>query len=256
MGLKRSVFKKTLFIHNLVAKRAGCYVDIIPNDYVIARSMLYDKFSKQYVSKESRDSDYVRYRALELVSEEIENNNIKGCCAEAGVFLGEFSGEINRCFPDRRLYLYDTFEGFDSRDLKEQMDRFNMKDLPLSKGVMDTAEKYSADEQIKIVRSRLVTPENVIIRQGYFPDTATDEEELRFAFVSLDMDYYRPLLEGLKFFWPRMNDGGYIFMHDYNCHDELTGGAHKAAVDAQDYFNTRFHILPLPDYAGTLAIVK
>ena len=256
MGTKIKIFKKTLAVHNSIAKRFGYYVDALPQCYISTKAMLYDGYSKQLASKESRSIDYVRTRTLELVAEEIKTKNIEGYCAEAGVYLGEFSSEINRCFPDRKLFLYDTYEGFNSSDLKEQMQLFNMNDLPLSKDVNNTAEKYSPEEQIEIVKNRLTNPENAIIRRGYFPDTVEEEENYKFAFVSLDMDYYRPLYEGLKFFWPRLSDGGYIFMHDYNCHPELTGGAHKAVDDAQEFLGTRFNVVPIPDYAGTLVIVK
>lgn len=43
----------------------------------------------------------------------IYSNNISGCVAEVGVFQGEFASVINKNFPDRKLYLFDTFEGFD-----------------------------------------------------------------------------------------------------------------------------------------------
>lgn len=35
-----------------------------------------------------------------------------------------------------------------------------------------------------------------------------------FCFVSLDMDLYKPTYEGLHYFYPRLNHGGYIFIHD------------------------------------------
>ena len=34
-------------------------------------------------------------------------------------------------------------------------------------------------------------------------------------FVNLDMDLYKPTLEGLKFFWPKMVKGGIILIHDF-----------------------------------------
>ncbi|WP_051192580.1 TylF/MycF/NovP-related O-methyltransferase [Butyrivibrio sp. VCB2001] len=256
MGIKKELFEKSLGLHNLIAKRFGLHVGLVNDGSRIIDTMLYDEHSKSMVAKELWNSDYVRYRTLELVAEEINNKDIEGSCAEAGVFLGEFSSAINRCFSNRKIYLYDTYEGFDSRDLQEQMEKFNLKSLPNSKGVMDTAKRHSANEQIEVVKSRLITPENAVIRKGYFPDTVEEEKDDKFAFVSLDMDYYRPLFEGLKFFWPRMSAGGYIFMHDYNCYEELTEGAHKAIEDAQEYLNTKFHIVPLADYAGTLVIVK
>ncbi len=36
-----------------------------------------------------------------------------GLAAECGVYQGEFSSKMNRCFHDRTLYLFDTFQGFD-----------------------------------------------------------------------------------------------------------------------------------------------
>ena len=56
--------------------------------------------------------------------------------------------------------------------------------------------------------------DNCIIRKGYFPDTVKGLEE-KFVFVSLDMDLYRPTLEGLEYFYPRMCGGGIIAIHDY-----------------------------------------
>ena len=32
----------------------------------------------------------------------------------------------------------------------------------------------------------------------------------------LDFDKYDPTMAALEFFYPRMNNGGYIFIHDYN----------------------------------------
>lgn len=41
-------------------------------------------------------------------------------CAEAGVFTGDFAKYINQYFPDRKLHLFDTFKGFDQRDIDKE----------------------------------------------------------------------------------------------------------------------------------------
>lgn len=69
--------------------------------------------------------------------------------------------------------------------------------------------------------------ENIIIKKGYFPETAQGIED-KFLYVNLDMDLYQPELEGLKFFWNRMVSGGLIMLHDYT-HPQLPGV--KRAVD-------------------------
>jgi O-methyltransferase len=65
-------------------------------------------------------SDYFRLSSLELIAYEIYANNIEGNVAELGVFRGDFAKFINISFPDRKLYLFDTFEGFDEKDIEAE----------------------------------------------------------------------------------------------------------------------------------------
>lgn len=60
--------------------------------------------------------DYIRNSSLELVANEIYTNHIERSVAELGVYRGEFAKIINELFPDRKLYLFDTFEGFCYKD--------------------------------------------------------------------------------------------------------------------------------------------
>src|SRR4029079_18426640 len=59
--------------------------------------------------------DYIRLSTLELVAYEIDRNNILGSVAELGVYKGKFARYINQLFPNRKLYLFDTFMGFDEK---------------------------------------------------------------------------------------------------------------------------------------------
>ena len=128
----------------------------------------------------------------------------QGCVAEAGVFQGEFAKYINMFFPDRKLYLFDTFEGFDKKDV----------DLEKQYSFSNAQEKHLNITSVEMVLSKMIYPDKVIIRKGYFPDTAKGIDE-EFVFVNLDMDLYKPTLEGLRFFWPRMVKGGIILIHDF-----------------------------------------
>jgi len=56
--------------------------------------------------------DYVRYATLSLCYEEIAYHKLEGSVAEVGVFRGDFAKRLNLLFPDKKLYLFDTFEGF------------------------------------------------------------------------------------------------------------------------------------------------
>lgn len=155
--------------------------------------------------------------------------------AEAGVFQGDFAKYINQYFPDRKLYLFDTFEGFDAKDiaLEESNDYSRAQ----------TAD-YANTSQ-KIVEQKLPYPAQCFFKAGYFPETAKGMEE-HFCFVNLDMDLYQPTLEGLRWFEDRMVKGGVILIHDYFA-DNFRGVRH--AVD--EYMSNRkrkeLHLMPIGD---------
>lgn len=128
----------------------------------------------------------------------LKERNIPGNMAEVGVYTGEFAKLLNRYFPEKKLYLFDTFQGFDNtRDQIADCDINNFKDT-----------------NVELVLSKMVAPEKCIVRKGYFPDTVHGLEE-QFCLVSLDADLYNPILAGLEYFYPRLVKGGYIFVHDF-----------------------------------------
>lgn len=123
-------------------------------------------------------------------------------CAEAGVFEGDFAQVINSAFPDRKLHLFDTFEGFDSRDIEKERD--------YSKAQVGDYRNTS----VEMVLSKMLYPDNCIVHKGYFPDTARGIEN-NFCFVNLDLDLYEPTYNGLVFFSDKMVEEGIILVHDY-----------------------------------------
>ncbi|MDR2169122.1 MAG: TylF/MycF family methyltransferase [Planctomycetaceae bacterium] len=188
----------------------------------------------------------MRCSSLELVGHEIYENNISGAVAEVGVFRGDFAQFINLTFPDRKFYLFDTFEGFNENDAKVEIEKGYTSEL-----FNDIRDDDFSNTSIKHVLNKMKYPNNCIIRKGYFPQTAENIDE-KFAFVSLDTDLFEPIYSGLQYFYPRMELGGYIFVHDFN--NKHYSGA-KAAVKK---FAKEFHVpyFPLTDIEGSAIIVK
>ena len=54
-----------------------------------------------------------------LAAQRIVEKKMPGFIAELGVYRGELAATLNRLFPDRTLYLFDTFEGFSQSDLSD-----------------------------------------------------------------------------------------------------------------------------------------
>jgi O-methyltransferase len=174
--------------------------------------MRFPTYSPSVVQRIEQYHDDVRYSTVALALQRLETDKIPGALAEVGVFRGATSAFIHKQSPQRRLYLFDTFEGFHANDLAgKRDDRFNETSLE------SVAEFIGGNE-------------NVIFRRGYFPDTARGLEEEQFAFVMLDVDIYKASIEVFRFFYPRLAPGGYFFMHDYNS-PESEGAVSRAAAE-------------------------
>jgi O-methyltransferase len=184
--------------------------------------------------------DYIRLSTLELISFEINKKGLKGNVAELGVYKGKFARYINQYFPERKLYLFDTFEGFDDRDVtKEKKESFS-----------DGSQDFS-DTSVEAVLKLMPFPNNCIPVKGFFPESAKGLED-SFVLVSLDADLYEPIYNGLLFFYPRLVNGGYILIHDFN--NEQYKGARKAVE--QFCSEQKINFIPLPDAAGSAIIAK
>ncbi|HDZ5100959.1 TPA: methyltransferase, partial [Campylobacter jejuni] len=180
----------------IIASYSGC-------DAIVEQLKNYG-ISKNKISNEyCKISLISRLVFLETFSKCVDNHNLDGSVAELGVFQGDFAKKINYFFSKRKLYLFDTFEGFDSRDLASEESSVRK----LGEHLINTS--------VDLVRKKMLYPENVIIRQGWFPQTALGLDDEKFCFVNIDTDLYNSILSGLEFFYPKMVTGGIILVHDY-----------------------------------------
>lgn len=211
---------------------------ILPDSYMITSRTVYLPYNRGL--KICAD-DFVRVASLRLMAYEINDSKIEGNVAELGVYRGDFAKYINEFFPDRKLFLFDTFDGFADKDVKKDV----------KNGYSSGAEDFS-DTNVDTVLKKMPAPQMCVIKKGWFPQTAEGVENERFAFVSLDADLFDPIYEGLSFFYPRLTKGGGIFIHDFNNPD------YKGVSVAVKKFCTEQKIpyLCLADNAGSVVVLK
>ncbi len=195
------------------------------------------KLEKTYVEV----SVNARINFIKRLSERLLKGGVTGAVAEAGVFRGEFAKEINRYFPQSKLYLFDTFAGFDERDFKYEE----------KTSMIEGVDHFKATSE-EIVLEKMPIKKNVEIRKGYFPETINGLEE-EFLFVNLDMDLYQPTLEGLRYFYPRMKEGGAILVHDY--FSDAYPNIEKCVDDFEREAGCRLYKMPIGDDIS-MAIIK
>ena len=179
-------------------------------------------------------NDYVRLATLELLCRRLEQ--VPGAAAELGVYRGFFARCISLLLPERRLYLFDSFEGFAG-------------DAQVPEAFQAAHRNTAIDKVLAIMPH----PERVTVKPGFFPQSLEGLEE-RFCLVSLDVDLYEPTLEGLRYFWPRLSPGGYLLLHDWGS-PKLPGVA-EALADFEGELGSRIPAVPLCDVGGSLILCK
>ena len=244
--------------------------------------------------EEDYENDYVRIKTLELIARRLAN--VPGAVAELGVYRGQFASCMNRLFPERTLYLFDTFEGFDPEELErgfrrgEQVSGQEIRDVsetskmevrnvlevsgqeidgiqvsPLGAGRHGTNPAKSIPRRtagegleaahkktsLDLVREKLTFPERAVFRPGLFPKTAEGVED-HFALVSLDVDLEESTLAGLRYFLPRLSEGGLLLLHDFG-NDRLPGVS-RAVSRYEEEIGKMLPAVPLCDRNGTLVI--
>lgn len=159
-------------------------------------------FSQFYAVAEPRtlvspDRCFVLYRLL------LQAVRIDGDIWECGVYRGGtaamFAKILAEYSPSKKLYLFDTFAGMPETD--------SVRDIHKAGDFSDT----SATEVARYVGH----PDITVMRPGFIPDTFAGLEDHRIAFAHIDVDIYRPILDGLAFIWPRLTRGGFIIFDDY-----------------------------------------
>lgn len=179
-------------------------------------------------------NDYVRLATLELLCRRLEN--VPGAAAELGVYRGFFARCIQLLLPERRLYLFDSFEGF----------------APEA-GASEAFQAAHRNTNLEKVLSIMPHPERVTVKPGFFPESLNGLEE-RFCLVSLDVDFAGTTLEGLRYFWPRLEKGGYLLLHDWG--NPALPGVARALRAYEEELGGSIPAVPLCDVGGTLVLCK
>ena len=237
--------EKCLFLKNnttLLDRNAGCVAahefldtellrELIPEQRMVTtpRQLIPASLPEKDLS-----NDYVRLATLELLCRRLVD--VPGAAAELGVYRGFFARCINQLMPDRRLYLFDSFDGF--------------SDDACPTRAFQAAHKNTAVEKVLAIMPH---PEAVTVKAGFFPGSLEGLEE-RFCLVSLDVDFYQTTLDGLRYFWPRLEQGGYLMLHDWG--SPKLPGVVKALADYEAEIGRKIPAVPLCDVGGSLVLCK
>jgi hypothetical protein len=174
------------------------YSDVVLGAY---SELLY--LSEKWIANNGEDNagDLPRLYALVLNLKQILADSVPGDFAELGVYRGNSVAVLAHYARahGRQLYLFDTFQGFDARDL--------------TGGDRDRHMEFR-NTSLDLVRQTVGT-DAVFWIKGYFPASIpSDFVGTQFSLVHLDCDLYEPMKAALEFFYPRLSPSGLLIIHD------------------------------------------
>jgi hypothetical protein len=195
-----------------------------------------------YKNARRNGGDIARLLLLVQNSRRVLQEGVPGDFAELGVHKGNSAKILLDALimhdRQRSLYLFDTFGGFDQRDLR---------------GVDEHVLPIYGDTSVAAVRRFVAGEEICKYRPGYFPDSLVEGDlDAIFALVHLDCDLYEPTRASLVYFYPRLSMGALVILHDY------ASGHWPGVPRAVDEFlkDKPERLVLLPDKAGTAVFRK
>jgi hypothetical protein len=198
-----------------------------------------------------------RIAALKEGVEYVLRHDIAGDFVECGVWRGGSMMAValtllRHGVTDRRLHLFDTFEGMPEpgdvdRDCKGRAARILLK----AHGPYATAVR--ACSTLEEVRKALLTtgydPRHLVFVKGKVEDTLPAHAPQRIALLRLDTDWYESTYHELVHLYPRLSVGGVLILDDYG-HWE---GARRA-VDQYVAENRLRLLLNRIDYSARMCV--
>jgi len=179
----------------------------------------------------SRERCYSLYKSTEFAA-----NNLEGDFVECGVWKGGASMIIALTLlqegkTDRKLYLYDTFEGMSEptdKDTHVYEKNLTAQSLWSKNNKADHNEWCYASfcEVEKNMKSTKYPQENIVYIKGKVEDTIPNTIPTSISILRLDTDLYESTKHELKYLYPKIQNGGIIIFDDYG-----TWGGSKLATD-------------------------
>lgn len=207
----------------------------------VYNAVSWDEFAQNYRRIRSYTmSGDARLRGLFNAVRSIKERGVHGDVVECGTARGGSAAllglSLRACALQRRLWLFDTFEGIPAPTAADP-------DFELA--VQFTGDFRGELEEVRALFARLDIARDVQFIKGRFEDTLAGSAVKEIALLHIDGDWYQSVKTCLDYFYDRVSPGGVIQIDDYG-HWE---GA-KRAVD--EFFQTRgiAPALTYLDYTG------
>lgn len=204
----------------------GYSVQKIEKTQAIYADIVNEEFWEIYnVCKPYTMTSVERLYSLYSCVDYVLKNNIPGDFVECGVWRGGSSMLIakmlsNRAITNRKIYLYDTFEGMSAPLEVDETFRGDKADRLMDEGVENKEESVWCLASLEDVQNNLKLTkfplENTVYIKGKVEDTIPQHlPTATIALLRLDTDWYESTKHELTFMYPMLEQNGILFIDDY-----------------------------------------
>jgi len=228
-----NIFQKLVYRFALLGKLLGYFNTKLQFSLL---SFYNDKKTVDIIKtiKNEVDFAFFPFEAFLIYSITKSQSRLEGEMAEVGVYQGGSAKLICEAKENKKLHLFDTFEGLP-----------HVSEIDTHFGTKFWNDKQFNITSEEIVKKFLSCYNNVYIYKGKFPETSEPVTKSKFSFVHLDVDLYESTLSCLKFFYPRLINGGIILTHDFH-----TKGVNTAF---KEFFQNK--VISMIELAGSQCMV-
>lgn len=155
----------------------------------------------------------------------IVDHNIKGCFVECGVWRGGSAMVIakvlkNRGIEDRKIYLYDTYEGMTpptKHDITMKGENASQMMEESLDDIEDSVWCFASLEDVKRnLNTTAYSQDNIIYIKGKVEDTLPNSiPNQEIALLRLDTDWYESTKHELQVLYPMLVENGVLIIDDY-----------------------------------------
>lgn len=148
-----------------------------------------------------------RLKTLWLLTLNLNEQSIQGDIVECGVRDGGSAAVLAAAMGDRKIWLYDSFQGHPKTSPKDG-----------ERAKRETGGAIGSIDKVHEVMSKVgVDKSRYIIKKGWFKNAFKHKKQSpdKIALLHCDADWYAPTLLTLRTFYDRIVDDGYVVLDDF-----------------------------------------
>ena len=182
-----------------------------------------------------QETDLFTLSSLESLldaADEVKTANVPGDFVEFGIALGGsgicLARSLERGAPVCRVRSVRDYPAPIERDGARPHERYAVIASGQSRGIGGETYYGYVPNLYEIVRGNFaffecpVDDKRIMLVKGLFADTLPKNGNIKIALAHIDCDWFDPVTMCLEFIWPRLANGGFIILDDYNDWDGCT----------------------------------